>query len=251
MDHVSGFQRIALAVLVSMAGVRGASAQVLSVNGAAAASANVATDTGESESTRKSSMAAPPAKVASVPEQRSSVLTDEENRQAAAGNVAEVKKMIGNSELSELRTTYNGSYGASQLYYAKEMTYYIVLFQQKQFWRVIKTQDDIRADLIYRDFVSQTEELSSDEIRREKLDAQKTFTERMVALSKDQANRLQADLDVARRQQAIVNGQQKLRREQTTALQAQKTADQQLLRTSQQQVNELQQQLETGLPVSH
>jgi Protein of unknown function (DUF2968) len=128
---------------------------------------------------------------------------------------------------------------------------YIVLFQQKQFWRVIKTQDDVRADIVYRDFARRTEELSGDEIRREKLGAEKTFNERMVALSQDRANRLQADLDVARQQQAAANSQKKLARKQATAQPAENTADQQLLRASQQQIRDLQRRLETGLPLSH
>ncbi len=156
--------------------------------------------------------------------------------------------MIRGSDLSELRTTYNGSYGASLLFYGKEMTYYVALFQQKNFWRVIKTQDAARADMIYKDFVRQTLQLSDVEIRRTQLEAQKAFTERMIALSQDRANRLQADLDVARQQQTIVTNQQSQTRAEATALAQQKAAAQDQLRAAQRQVRELQRQLESGLP---
>jgi hypothetical protein len=82
---------------------------------------------------------------------------------------------------------------AELLFSGKEMTYYVALFQQRNFWRVIKTPDDTRAELIYKDFVRQTVQLSDVEIRRTRLEAQKGFTERMIALSQDRANRLQAD----------------------------------------------------------
>ncbi|CAG4891206.1 DUF2968 domain-containing protein [Paraburkholderia saeva] len=178
------------------------------------------------------------------------VLTADEAKQSATGNVAELQQMMHGSELSELRTTYNGSYGASLLFYGKEMTWYVALFQQKNFWRVIKTSDEGRAEAIYRDFAHQTVQLSDVEIRRTRLDAQKAFTERMVALSQDRANRLQADLTVARQQQAIVADQQKQNRDEAAALATQKLAAQEQLRTAQRQVRDLQRQLESGLPVS-
>ena len=155
------------------------------------------------------------------------------------------------SDLSELRTTSNGNYGASLLFYGKEMTYYVALFQQKNFWRVIKTQDATRADIIYKDFVRQTLQLSDVEIRRTRLEAQKAFIERMIALSQGRANRLQADLDVASQQQTIVAGQQQKTRAEATALAQQKAAVQDQLRASQRQVLELQSQLESGLARSH
>ncbi|WNC94051.1 DUF2968 domain-containing protein [Paraburkholderia sp. FT54] len=179
------------------------------------------------------------------------MLTADEAKQSAAGNVAELQQMIRGSDLSELRTTSNGNYRASLLFYGKEMTYYVALFQQKNFWRVIKTQDATRANMIYRDFVRQTLQLSDVEIRRTRLEAQKAFTERMIALSQGRANRLQADLDVASQQQTIVAGQQQKTRAEATALAQQKAAAQDQLRASQRQVRELQSQLESGLARSH
>jgi hypothetical protein len=179
---------------------------------------------------------------------QTSALTPDEAKQSAAGNVAELQQMIHGSEMSELRTTYNGSYGASLLFYGKEMTYYVALFQQKNFWRVIKTQDAGRANTIYKDFARQTVQLSDVEIRRTQLEAQKGFTERMIALSQDRANRLQADLDVARQQQTIVATQQQQTRAEATTLAQQKASAQDQLRAAQRQVRDLQRQLESGLP---
>ena len=251
MDHKSKVRQLALAGLVVIGGLQAVHAQT-----SPDSSANVAV-----ASTDPAGTAAPLAVVASIaptsaadaPNAASSapvVLTADEAKQSASGNVAELQQLIRGSEVSELRTTYNGSYGASMMFDAKEVTYYVALFQQKNFWRVIKTSDDGRAEAIYRDFARQTTQLSEVEIRRTRLDAQKAMTERLIALSQDRANRLQADLNVAREQQAIVVSQQKQTRDEAAALQTQKLAAQEQLRAQQRQVHELQRQLEAGLPVS-
>jgi predicted nucleic acid-binding Zn-ribbon protein len=93
-------------------------------------------------------------------------------------------------------------------------------------------------------------QLSDIEIRRTRLEAQKAFTDRMIALSQDRANRLQADLTVARQQQNIVDNQQQQTRAEATALAQQKSAAQAQLRDAQRQVQELQRQLDSGLPTT-
>jgi hypothetical protein len=238
MDHKSKLRQIALGALVALGTVQSVYAQALPDSGASAAVVS-----------QPGTTTALPATTQDQPGQ-SAALTPDEAKQSAAGNVAELQQMIRGSALRELRTTYNGSYGASMLFYPKEMTYYVALFQQKTFWRVIKTDDDTRAELIYKDFVRQTLQLSDIEIRRTRLEAQKAFTDRMIALSQDRANRLQADLDVAHQQQNIVNSQQQQTRAEATALAQQKTAAQAQLREAQRQVQELQRQLDSGLPAT-
>ncbi|MFL9867102.1 DUF2968 domain-containing protein [Paraburkholderia fungorum] len=236
MDRKSKLRQIALAAFIAMGAVQGVNAQALPDSGS---SAGVVSQPGTTTALPANTVAG---------QAQTNALTPDEAKQSAAGNVAELQQMIRGSDLSELRTTYNGSYGASLLFYGKEMTYYVALFQQKNFWRVIKTQDATRADMIYKDFVRQTLQLSDVEIRRTQLEAQKAFTERMIALSQDRANRLQADLDVAHQQQTIVANQQSQTRAEATALAQQKAAAQDQLRAAQRQVRELQRQLETGLP---
>ncbi|TDN70585.1 DUF2968 domain-containing protein [Paraburkholderia sp. BL10I2N1] len=250
MDQKSKVRQLALVGLVVIGGLQGVRAQTSPDN---SANITVASNTPVGTVTPLSGDAAATALSPDAPTAASSapvVLTADEAKQSASGNVAELQQMIHGSDLSELRTTYNGSYGASLLFYGKEMTYYVALFQQKNFWRVIKTQDDGRAEAIYRDFARQTVQLSEVEIRRTRLDAQKVLTERLIALSQDRANRLQADLTVARQQQAIVASQQKQTRDEAAALQTQKLAAQEQLRAAQRQVHDLQRQLETGLPVT-
>jgi hypothetical protein len=237
MDHKLKLRQIALGALVVLGVAQSVYAQALPDN---AANVSVAPQ-------GVANVVSAPAPADSA---QATPLTPDEAKQSAAGNVAELQQLIRGTDLTELRTTYNGSYGASLLYNAKEMTYYVALFQQKTFWRVIKTGDDTRAELIYKDFVRQTVQLSDVEIRRIRLAAQKAFTDRMIALSQDRASRLQADLEVAHQQQNIVNSQQQQTRAETTALAQQKAEAQGQLRAAQKQVDDLQRQLDSGLPTT-
>ncbi|CAM2193354.1 DUF2968 family protein [Paraburkholderia kururiensis] len=242
MDQKSKLRQIALVAMLTIGGVQAGCAQTAPAESGATGSAGTA-------GAVESQPAVPAPLPAVAPAAASSTAAASANDSATdGGNVAELQRMIHGPDLAELRTTYNGSYGASLLFYAKEMTYYVALFQQKTFWRVIKTTDETRAEAIYRDFARQTVQLSDVEIRRTRLEAQKAFTERLIALQQMRANRLEADLSVARQQQAAVATQQKETRQQASALQNQKAAAQDQLRATQHQVRELQRQLESGLP---
>ncbi|AKM00640.1 MULTISPECIES: DUF2968 domain-containing protein [Burkholderia cepacia complex] len=167
---------------------------------------------------------------------------------SAQGNVAELTQMLHDGRIVEMRTTYNGSYGASLMFDPREMTYYVALFQDKHLWRVIRSQEKNRAEMVYANFIQQTAQLAEIEIRRTELQAQKAFLERVIALQANRAQQLQADLSVARSQQAEVVQRQKSAQEQTQALQVEKRAAQMQLRDLQEQVRQLEKQTETGLP---
>lgn len=238
MDQKSKVRHIVMSAMIVFGGVQGVYAQSSATNG---------TDAAASELVAQTTPAAAPITAPSSAASQTIALTPDEAKQSATGNVAELQQMIHGNDLAELRTTYNGSYGASLLFNAKDMTYYVALFQQKNFWRVIKTQDDLRAEQIYRDFARQTSQLSDVEIRRAKLEAQKAYTDRLVALSQERANRLQADLNIAHEQQTIVNSMQQQTRAEAAALAQQKAQSQEQLRAAQRQVRDLQRQLESGL----
>jgi Protein of unknown function (DUF2968) len=166
------------------------------------------------------------------------------------GDVAELTQLIQGASLNELRTTYNGGYGASLFFYPRELTYYVALFQDKHFWRVIKLQDEARAEEIYISFSRQTQQLADVDIRRTKLQAQKAYLERMIGLSEDRAKRMQADLNVARDQQAKVSEYQRQAQDDALALRDEKDKARSQLRQLQQQIQQLQQQTEAGLPAA-
>ncbi|BEU21842.1 DUF2968 domain-containing protein [Paraburkholderia sp. 22B1P] len=236
MDQKSKVRHIVMSAMIVFGGVQGVYAQSSASNG---------TDDAANVIVAQTTPAAPPV----TADSQTIALTPDEAKQSATGNVAELQQKIHGADVTELRTTYNGSYGASLLFYGKDMTYYVALFQQKNFWRVIKTQDEARAEQIYRDFARQTAQLSDVEIRRTKLEAQKAYTDHLVALSQERANRLQADLNIAHEQQTIVNSMQQQTRAEAAALAQQKAQSQEQLRAAQRQVRDLQRQLESGLAV--
>ncbi|MEK6349094.1 MAG: DUF2968 domain-containing protein [Burkholderia sp.] len=163
------------------------------------------------------------------------------------GTVGEMMQMLHDHQLTEMRTTYNGSYGASMLFYPREMTYYVALFQDKHFWRVVKSQERPRAEMIYQNFADQTVQLADLELRRTELAAQKQFLERVIGLSEDHAKRLQADLDIARAQRTQIDERQRTVQNEANALAVEQRASQLQLRDLERQVRQLQQQNERGL----
>lgn len=167
---------------------------------------------------------------------------------ATQSTVDELQQQIQTHSLTEMRTAYNGSYGASLLFSIKDSTYYVALFQQKAFWRVIKTTNEARAEAVFRDFSKQAESLSATELQAARLEAQKSQTDKQIAVVQDRANRLQADLQIAREQQVAVNNRQKATRSEAASLQSQRDALQAQLRQLQMQVRSLQRQADAGLP---
>jgi hypothetical protein len=252
MSHYLRMRGTALAALISIGG--------LGITGCATAqpntgdAANVATVA--SAPATVSGLAASPAaslqqsSPASSPDQTSTATAADEAKDGQ-GNVAELQRLMHGSELSELRTAYNGSYGASLLLHGKDMTYYVALFQQKNFWRVIKTTNEDYAESVYGDFTRRSAQLADAEIRRTKLAAQKEYTEALIAAAQARADRLQADLDVAHKQQELAAGRQKQAREEAASLQTQKLAAQEQLNAVRQQVHMLQRETEQGLPHTH
>ncbi|QCP49956.1 DUF2968 domain-containing protein [Trinickia violacea] len=251
MIQISHLRGTALAALVMIGGIQGVHAQVNSNSNLAipAASGSAADVAVASQASTNDPLPSATPVAAAVP--ATTTLTADEAKQSATGNVAELQQMIHGNDLVELRTAYNGSYGASLLFYGKEMTYYVALFEQKNFWRVIKTQDEGRAEAIYGDFARKSVQLADVEIRRTKLEAQKAYTDRLIALSQDRANRLQADLSIAHAQQKLVDDHQKETRDEAAALQAQKVQAQAQLREAQRAVAALQRENDAGLPRTH
>lgn len=167
---------------------------------------------------------------------------------ANGGNVAELQRRIAGKELAELRTVYNGSYGASLLMATNDPTYYIALFERKNFWRVIKTQNDARAEAVFEDFAQQTASLADTEIRGVKLAAQRSATERLISLNKDRALQIQADLAVQQSQQQAVSERQRLAQAQAATLANENRKAQDQLADLRRQLDDLQKQQNAGLP---
>lgn len=143
---------------------------------------------------------------------------------AASGTIQELRDRIQNKEVTELRTTYNGRYGASLLFYPQTMGYYVALFHEGQFWRAVKLNNEKKAESLYADFVRQTQVLADVEIRRIKLEAQRAMMERQLAESEARLNAVQSDLAIQRQQEQALAQNQQAVREQASALETERNA---------------------------
>lgn len=159
-----------------------------------------------------------------------------------ASTVAELQSLIQNRQVSELRTTYNGTYGASLLFKPDDLTYYVALFQQKDFWRVVKTQSDKQAEATYRAFASQSMELAEVDIQRIRLQAEYAHNEKLLASRNAQLSTLQADNTLRMQQEEQVAARQQQSRQEATALADQQKDVRQQLRDLQRQIDALQAQ---------
>ena len=161
---------------------------------------------------------------------------------SANSTISELQQLMQSQGVSELRTTYNGNYGASLLFKSDSRTYFVALFQQKNFWRVVKTTSDTQAEQIYKSFVGQTEKLAEVDIRRIKLEAEKTYTEQLIAAQETRLNALQNDLVVQQQQEQNVTVQQDQARQQAQLLSTKQQAARGELRGLQNRIRTLEAQ---------
>ena len=150
--------------------------------------------------------------------------------------------LIQNRQVSELRTAYNGTYGASLLFKPDDLTYYVALFQQKDFWRVLKTVSEKQAEATYRAFTTQSADLAEVDIKRIKLQAEYANAEKLLASRSAQLSTLQADRTLRMQQEEQVAARQEQSRQETTALADQQKDVRQQLRDLQRQIDSLQAQ---------
>ncbi|RQT34233.1 DUF2968 domain-containing protein [Burkholderia cepacia] len=233
MSHMTGLGK-ACVLLAVVGGMPGAYAQSLADSGSPAVQ----------------QASAPVAAIPVVDPQVQTSVQPQAGESTGPSTVDDLQRQIQAHSLTEMRTSYNGSYGASLLFNVKDGAYFVALFQQKAFWRVIKTYDESRAEAIYRDFSHQAERLAVNELRAAKLESQKAQMDKQIEVTQDRARRLQADISIARQQQAAVADRQKSVRNETAALQAQQAELQSQLRALQQQVRSLQREADAGLPTT-
>jgi hypothetical protein len=137
---------------------------------------------------------------------------------APGSTVNYLRQLMDDHQLTELRTTYNGSYGASLLFQADKLTYFVALFHDKVFWRVIQTYSDKDAESIYRTFAAQTEQLAQVDIDALRLQAGKKYAEQMVAMNEQRLRNLQQDAARQQQQAQQVMAQQQQAKQQAVSL---------------------------------
>ncbi|MBM7123605.1 DUF2968 domain-containing protein [Dyella kyungheensis] len=132
--------------------------------------------------------------------------------------VESLRQLIDNHQLTEVRTTYNSTYGASLLFRPETLGYYVVLFHGKEFWRVMQTDSFDDAESLYRTFVSQTQTLGQVEIDTMRLDAGNKYAEHMIAVNQAKLRSLQQDANNQQQQAQQVAAQQEQAHQQAVAL---------------------------------
>lgn len=155
------------------------------------------------------------------------------------GAVANLRQLMDGHQLTELRTTYNGTYGASLLFEADKLGYFVVLFHDKAIWRVIQTDSEKNAESLYRSFAEQTEKLAQADIDALRLQAGKAYAARMVAANQRRLQALQDDIAHQQQQAKQVAQQQQQARQQAVTLSGDLRATSSELSAIQQRIQQL------------
>jgi hypothetical protein len=160
---------------------------------------------------------------------------------AVGGSVDSLRRHIAANELTELRTTYNGNYGASLLFYADKISYYVVMFHNKDFWRVIKTDVAADAERLYRTFSEQTRMLAQVDIETAQLEANTEYTKHLLALNAARLQSLRDDLERQRQQAQQVAQAQQAAQQQAASLKGDLRSTNEQLESMQRQIRLLEQ----------
>ncbi|MBD8898947.1 DUF2968 domain-containing protein [Rhodanobacter sp. DHG33] len=156
--------------------------------------------------------------------------------------VAGLQQLIDSHQLTELRTTYNASYGASLLFDSNKLGYYVALFHGKQFWRVIQTDSYESAEGLYKNFAEQTQKLAQVDIDTIRLQAGNAYAERMIQVNRTHLQNLQQDASYQQQQARQVAAAQQQAQQQAVALSANLHSSSSELDAMKQRINELEQQ---------
>lgn len=166
----------------------------------------------------------------------------EPDSSAISSTTEELRRLMEARNLTELRTTYNGKYGASLLFQTETLTYFVALFHDRNFWRVIKTDAFDEAEQLYGTFVEQTRDLAQVHIDTIRLDAGKRYTERMVSLNSQRLQTLQQEVEQQREQSMQVSAALQQARQQAVSLSSDLRATNNQLDAINQSIRTLQEQ---------
>lgn len=167
---------------------------------------------------------------------------------APSGAAESLQRLIQARKVQELRTTYNGSFGASLLFEPETLGYFVTLFQQKQFWRVVRAQDPAQAEQRYAAFVRETERLAETDLRRLRLEAEVAHAERMLQEKAADLTSLQGDVQRQREQERQVTVRQAQARQEAEQLAAQRAQAREQLQTLQREIRALENQQSASPP---
>lgn len=154
-------------------------------------------------------------------------------------DTVEVEWLAEEEALMPFRVFRSFAYSVSLLFHAKELAYYVALYQDGALWRALKAADLPAAETAFHHFEEQATRLSEGEARHAQLAAQNEQLARMIARSEAHAERLRSEL--LRRgthEQTVANRQHQVRKE-VSQLEAQRVAAQAHLNKARRQIHQL------------
>lgn len=123
--------------------------------------------------------------------------------EASVSSARDLIQQINAGGVVGLRKTSNGSYEAQLLFDRQTRAYFVALLQRENYWRVIKTNDQVRAEANYTAFAKQTERLSDAEMQRLQAEIQKSQVVQRLLTAREKERRLTADVDLAQEQATL------------------------------------------------
>ena len=154
----------------------------------------------------------------------------------STGTVAYLRQLMDTHQLTQLRTTSNGNYGASLQFQAAKLSYFVVLTHGDTYWRVIQADSERDAESVYHVFAQQTEKLAEVDIDAIRLDAGNKYAANMIAMNQQRLANLQQDANRQREQAQEVVAAQQQAQQQAVSL----TSD---LRTSSSELDQVTQRI--------
>jgi hypothetical protein len=163
-------------------------------------------------------------------------------------DTAEIEWLAEEEALTPFRVFRSFAYSVSLLFHAKELAYYVALYQDGSLWRALKAADLEAAEAAFHHFVEQATRLSDGETRRAQLEAQNEQLARMIARSEAHAERLRTDLQRRSAQEQTVSTRQHQVRKDVSQLEAQRVAAQAHLNKAHRQIHQLNLTSNEGIP---
>jgi hypothetical protein len=166
------------------------------------------------------------------------------------GDVETLASLMSQQSVAALRSTSAGSYEARLLFRSDTSTFYAVLFQKNEIWRVVTTSDERRASSAYIRMVREVNRLSAVEINRVKLEAQASTAQRKMEQVRARIDGMKADLAIAQAEEQDVAARQQELHAQVTAVKSSQRDDQQTLKELRRYIADIQRQLDASSSIS-
>jgi hypothetical protein len=169
-------------------------------------------------------------------------------RVAHFADPGEIEWLVEAGALTPFRVFRAFDYSASLLFHAKELKYYVALYQDGTPWRALRANDLDAAQGIFYQFEQQAMRLADGQTRRAQLEAQNEQLTKLIAQSEAQAEQLRKALQrSATQEQAVTSRQHQVRRE-VAQLEAQRVAAQAQLNKVHRQIHQLDLAAHDGVP---